>query len=529
MKYVLVISFAMLLSCSQQQPSEEPSDTQLGNLGHQFTINTAAAESFEKGLLLLHSFEYEDARTAFEAAQKADKSELMNYWGIAMTHYKALWGLQDVEAGRELMRQLGETQKERLAKFEDPLEKDFWQGIELLYGEGELLERNKQYVAHMKEVYERRSDNQEVAAFYALGLMWSGYDNQENLDLSSKVASSILKENPTHPGALHYMIHANDDPQYALQAIEAANEYAQVAPDAAHALHMPSHIYVALGMWKEVVSSNADSYQASISRVERMGLSGKDRGYHSMAWLHYGYLQLGQYDKAAELMKEMISYNYDNTASNSYLIMMQNQHRIESGSWPDSLEFQDVDVSALRIGMEGKAKIHFLKSLLAFDEDNVEIIKSQIESLALHLEAAKIQVTDEGVSLCSAGPTRYAPDQESIDRTQVVLYQMLALAAYLNEDEKETEEFLKKAVALEKEVGYDPGPPFIALPSYEQYGEWLLTQKRYDEALDQFEQSLVQRTNRVKALKGKQAALMALGREEEANKVGELLRKLDVV
>ena len=529
MKNPLIILFVLLIACTQPSPPSETATSKLGDLGHQFVIAESAQEEFEKGLLLLHSFEYEDARAAFEKAKEADDSELMNYWGIAMTHYKALWGLQDVEAGRALISELGETQEARLAKFEDPLEKDFWIGIELLYGEGELLARNKQYVAHMKEVYQRRPDNQEVAAFYALGLMWSGYDDQDNLDLSSKVASSILKENPTHPGALHYMIHANDDPKYALQAIEAANEYAQVAPDAAHALHMPSHIYVALGMWKEVVSSNADSYQASINRVERMGLSGKDRGYHSMAWLHYGYLQLGQYDKAADLMSEMISYNYDNTASNSYLIMMQNQHRIESGSWPDSLEFQDVDVSALRIGMEGKAKIHFLKSLLAFDRDDAPAIKTQIESLAIHLEAAKLQVTDEGVSLCSAGPTRYAPDQESIDRSQVILYQMLALAAFLNEDMAETEDFLKKAVALEKEVGYDPGPPFIALPSYEQYGEWLLTQQRYEEALDQFEQSLIQRTNRAKALKGKYRALMALGRNAEAKEVESLLTKLEVV
>ncbi len=528
MKYLVCL--LILIGCSQPQSStSEAPASQLGDLRHPFTISEEAQPGFDKGLLLLHSFEYDDARTAFEEALAQDSTELMVYWGLAMTHYKALWGLQNLEAGRAIMARVGDTESQRLDRFDDDMEKDFWQGIELLFGEGELRERNERYVAHMKSVYERRPDNQEVAAFYALGLMWADYNNRENLSLSSQVAASIIAENPTHPGALHYMIHANDDPQYALEAIEAANQYAQVAPDAAHALHMPSHIYVALGMWKEVVSSNADSYQASINRMERKGLSGNSRGYHSMAWLHYGYLQLGQYDKAATLLEEMIGYHQDGTADKSYVIMMQNQQRIESGVWPDSLEFQEVDLNALRIGMEGKAKVHFLKSLLAYDRQESTAIGAQIESLSQHLEVAKLQVTEAGVALCSAGPTRYAPDEESIKRTQVVLYQMEALKAQVEDDTEQTEMWLKKAVALEQEVGYDPGPPFIALPSYEQYGEWLLTQGRHEEALGLFDQSLEQRTHRVKALRGKKRALEALGRDQEAKAVDQLLNDLEVV
>ena len=281
-------------------------------------------------------------------------------------------------------------------------------------------------------------------------------------------------------------------------------------------------------MWKEVVSSNADSYQASLNRMERLGLSGKARGYHSMAWLHYGHLQLGNYEEAEKILDEMIGYNYDSTASNSYLIMMQNQHRIETGDWPENLAFQDVDLSALRIGMEGKAKIHFLRSLLAFDEGDSEVIDEQINSLKSHIEIAKLQITNDGVALCSAGPTRYAPDQESIDRTTVILNQIEALKSILDKNDSMAEEFFKNAVALEAEVGYDPGPPFIALPSYEQYGEWLLDQGRFEEALDQFDKSLVQRTNRVKALKGKKAALEALDRNDEMKEVQELLTTLEV-
>ncbi len=522
-----ILSFLIAFSCAT--PSEHTkSVAHLGNLDHKFSISKEAKAGFDQGLLLLHSFEYEDAREAFDRAQQADPTEVMVYWGLAMTHYKALWGLQNVDAGRAVMTQLGSNQEDRLAKAENQLERDFWMGIEFLYGEGELRDRNQQYVSHMEKMYLRHSGNLEVAAFYSLALMWAGYDDQENLDLSSEVARSIMLENPTHPGALHYMIHANDNPEFAKEAIEAANNYAQVAPDAAHALHMPSHIYVALGMWKEVISSNRASYNASLKRVENKGLNGRARGYHSMAWLHYGHLQMGDYEKAISLLDEMIRYHSDGTSSKSYLIMMQNQQRIESGTWPENLAFQDIDESALKIGMEGKAKIHFLKSLLAFDKKDVTSIRAEAATLKSHLEASRLLVNDQGIALCSAGPTRYAPNKESLTRTEVVIHQIEALADMLSGKSQSVEAHLLEAVALEEEAGYDSGPPFIAYPSFEQYGDWLLERERYEEALILFNKSLAQRTNRTKALKGKLRALLALGQNEEATRVKALLQKLQV-
>ncbi|QSE98462.1 hypothetical protein [Fulvivirga lutea] len=520
MKYYYLLSIAVFaLSCS---PKNEISDkAQLGDLGHNFSISENAKPHFDKGLLLLHSFEYEDARDAFMEAKEADPKEVMAYWGEAMTHYKALWGLQDVEAGRAVMQELGSSKEERLAKAENELETNFWMGIEYLYGEGELTERNKKYVDHMAALYEANPDHQEIAAFYALGLMWADYDNEENLKKSSAVAASIIEENPTHPGALHYMIHANDDPEFAQVAINAANNYAKVAPDAAHALHMPSHIYVALGMWNEVVSSNIDSYQASLNRMERKELDGTARGYHSYAWLHYGYLQQGNYDKAADMLKDMIGFHYDSAGSNSYLIVMQNQQRIEAGEWPQSLELVDVDYSSL--GLQEKSAMHFFRSLLAFDKKDAASIQMEIDTLYTHLEAAKLVVTDDGIALCSAGPTRYAPSQSGIDKTQAVIYQMESLVAQLENDDAKTEEFLKKATAQEASGSYDSGPPFIAYPTFEQYGDWLLTKGRYEEAIEQFDISLKNRTNRAKALLGKKEALLRLDRIQEAQKVDEIL------
>jgi hypothetical protein len=219
---IIFLSCIVLIGCNQGPPQSQ--ETNLGTLQHDFIISGNASPAFERGLLLLHSFEYDDAREAFRDALSADDSELMAFWGEAMTHYKALWQLQDVESGRVVMVRAGETQAQRLAKAENKLEADFWMGVELLYGSGELNERNKAYADHMAELYEKYPGNQEVAAFYALGLMWSvplGRD-PEIFNKSAQVVAGILQENPNHPGALHYMIHAYDDPEYAQLALNPA-------------------------------------------------------------------------------------------------------------------------------------------------------------------------------------------------------------------------------------------------------------------------------------------------------------------
>lgn len=516
-----IFTIVLLFSCSQQNEKTTEDYTLLGDINYQFPVSTEAKKDFSKGLLLLHSFEYEDGKEAFLASQAADKSEVMAYWGEAMCYYKALWGLQDVPAGRGVMAKLGATKEERLAKAEEGLEREFWEGIEILYGEGELYERNEKYTAHLESLYAKYPNDLEVAAFYSLSLLWADYNNQENLDKASEVAAGIIKENPTHPGALHYMIHSNDDPVYAKLAKNAADEYAKVAPDAAHALHMPSHIYVALGMWNEVVSSNIESYGASLNRMERKGLDGNARGYHSMAWLHYGYLQQGNYDKAENLMREMISYYQDSTASDDYTIVMQNEQRIESGTWPQGLKPIDVDYS--KLGLSAKSQKHFFNSLLAFDNKDALGIEKEIGTLQEQVAAAKLLVRDDGIALCSAGPTRFAPSAGQITKTNAVVHQMKALKAMLANDDKKVEKQLLEATALEASESYDSGPPFIAYPTFEQYGDWLLTKDRPADALVQFDKSLVNRTNRAKALHGKIKALNMLGRTEDASEVQKIL------
>ncbi len=525
MRTLIILSLlAGVCSCQNSQHTET---TTLGELQHQFSISKEAQPGFEKGLLLLHSFEYDDAREAFKEAVAADDQEVMAYWGEAMTHYKALWRLQDVDAGREVMNRLGSTRNQRLEKADSDLEKDFWQGIELLYGEGELNERNQAYAEHMGKLYDKYPGNQEVAAFYALGLMWSvplGRD-AEVFDRSAQVVAGILKENPQHPGALHYMIHAYDDPQYAELAIDAADLYAQVAPDATHALHMPSHIYLALGRWSDVVASNEASYQASLNRLERKGLDGSARGYHSYSWLHYGYLQQQRQADAHRLLKDMVGFtkSHPNRQARSYWISMQNAYLTDVGEWSEDVQLLPVNHQDLALASQ--AGHRFFQGRMAYRSGDLQTLSAHMDSLNKEIAAAELVVTSEGITLCSAGITRYAPNRTDIQRATVMLHQLSAYRALLQQDNTAAEKYLHEAVTLEAATGYSFGPPDIPYPSFEQYGYWLLENDRPQEALEQFSRGLERTPNRTNALKGKMKALQVLGRDNEAEAVSVQIGK----
>ncbi len=503
-------------------------ETKLGSLHHQFTISDQASKGFEHGLLLLHSFEYDDAREAFQQALKADDTEVMAYWGEAMTHYKALWRLQDVDAGRRVMDQLGGTREVRLGMAENELERDFWMGIELLYGDGELTERNKAYADHMGRLYDKYPGNQEVAAFYALGLMWSvplGRD-ADIFNKSAQVVAGILEENPNHPGALHYMIHAYDDPDYAQLAIDAANLYSKVAPDATHALHMPSHIYLALGMWDDVVASNEASYQASVNRLERKGLGDAARGYHSYSWLHYAYLQQERQDDAHRLLKDMVAFTEKSPTkqARAYWIAMINARLTDGGEWSQDIE--PMVVSRQDLGLNSQAGHRFFQGHMAYLRDDSETISLQMDSLDKEIAAAELIVTADGITLCSVGTTRYAPNRTDIQRATVMWHQLAAFKALIEENPESAEKSMLEATGLEATTGYSFGPPDVPYPSFEQYGYWLLDQERPQEALVQFNTSLERMPKRTNALRGKLIAQKALGNNQSAKEVVQVINEI---
>ncbi len=526
----LFLACLFLVSCSNQHTVDESDSVVLGQLEHGFTVNPTVQEKFDEGLLLLHNFEYDDALTAFEEATALDNTEVLTHWGEAMCHYKALWKLQNTEDGKAVIARFGATRQDRLASIEDPLEQDLWALVELMYGDGDFDTRNMLIKEHLSALNKKYPTNQEIAAFYALSLIWTteNYgDGSDDLSKAAAIADEIIAVNPLHPGALHYKIHALDGPVSAADAVDAADAYAKVAPDAAHALHMPSHIYLALGNWTGVVHSNERSYDASVARMENLGLSDGARGYHSLAWWHYGLLQQGRYEEAAQLLSEMLTYapKEPTKGARGYLLGMQNSQLVETGDAGANNEL-DLDVDVTDLSISSKAERSFIRAQLAFQNQDVETLEEEIKWLTSKIYLDSLNIGDSGVAMCASGNSRYAPTENAVRMAQVMVNQIEAYKALLNKDEALFESKMQQAVDLEDRTNYPTGPPSIAKPSFEQYGEWLLAQERYQEAKDQFDRSLARMPRRAKSLEGKYAALKALGQMEESELVQEELQNL---
>lgn len=523
---MIVISFFLILGCNKETRSD--ADTNLGEVYFTPTGTPAAQEAFHNGLLLLHSFEYDDAQKAFREARTEDPTMAMAYWGEAMTHNHPLWRQQDREAAIAILNELAPSPEERQAKAATPLEKDLLQAADILYGEGSKISRDSAYASYMAQLHTRYPGQHEVAAFYALSLLGAvpvGRD-EEKFAQGAQIAKSILAENPQHPGALHYLIHAFDDPEHAALAIQAADRYAKVAPDAAHALHMPSHIYVAMGMWDEVVSSNIASYDASIKRMERLGLDNDARSYHAFAWLLYGQLQKGRYEEARNILQDMIRYTEElpSKSARSYLNRMHGNYLVETGDWEGPMAQVAVNVDDLNI--VNRTIRSFIDGMQAYRRQDKEKLADIIKAIEDDRQRSSLLVSDQGTPICSVVGTRAAPNQLDLDQSQVMELELRALYATLTDKPSMADELLSAASQLERSIDYSYGPPDIIYPSFELYGEWLLEQQRYEEAMAQFRYALARGPKRVRALQGLLTAARALDEQATVRETEQLLSKI---
>ncbi len=532
--YILLVASLLIISCSsKEQSTERPmtsEESTLGELQHGFKLNPVTQEKFDEGLLLLHNFEYEDALTAFEAATESDSTEVLAHWGEAMCHYKALWRLQNTDKGKAILTRLGNTAQERIASINDPIKKIMWELVEIMYGEGEFDERNNMIKEHLATAHQQYPEHQEIAAFYALSLIWATEeygDGSDDLRLAASITDKITKVNPLHPGALHYKIHALDGPTSAKEALDAADAYAKVAADAAHALHMPSHIYLATGDWKGVVESNQRSYDASVDRMIAKELEDGSRGYHSYAWLHYGLLQQGKYSEAEKILKDMIMLvpKDPTKGARGYLLGMQSRQLAATENMSDEVKM-DTDVKVDDIGILPQSVRSFLKAQIAYDNKDTQTIKYEIDWLANKITIASQDINEGGAAMCSAGTSRYAPTENAVRSARVIMNQMEGFVALLNKDSKLFENHLQKAVELEDQTNFPAGPPRITMPSYEQYGDWLVAQGKHEEANELFDKALLRMPRRTKSLQGKVTCLKALKEQDELRKVEEELRSI---
>ena len=289
---------------AQERHTHRPGDhsAPLGTVAFANSGAAAAQAPFLRGLALLHSFEYDEAAEAFRAAQAADTGFAMAFWGEAVTYSHLLWGEDDPDAARRALTRLAPSRDARLAKAKTAREQAYGAAVEALFVDGDLSTRVRGFAEAMREVTARYPDDLDAAAFTSLALMFAGQVGQLPPDQRQTAradaitfAQRVFAADASHPGGVHYLIHAADDPELAPRGLDAARRYAEIAPESEHAQHMPSHIFVQLGLWSDAVASDERAWAASRAEVKARKLSNAELSFHSLQWLQYAYLQSGRY------------------------------------------------------------------------------------------------------------------------------------------------------------------------------------------------------------------------------------------
>ena len=275
------------------------------------TKSPEAQARFLRGAAILHSFGWKQAITEFQAAQKLDPDFAMAYWGESLCYNHPLIGDRDLDSPRAVLKRLGATPRERLAKAPTDREKGFLQAVELLWAEADIAERKIGYMESMRSLYEKYSKDDEVASHYALATIAAvrptGDTTSRMYVEAGAIALEVFGRNPSHPGGAHYTIHAFDDPVHAPLALPAAHRFAEIAEAVSHARHMPSHIFIQRGMWERVSISNQSAYEAAINLWEPGDTMGG--ALHALEWGQYGDLQRGDYAKAKTWMERLEELN----------------------------------------------------------------------------------------------------------------------------------------------------------------------------------------------------------------------------
>ena len=503
---LLLLTFILIsfIACKSDHSHQEETQSHLGDVTMDVTGADKAQPYFKEGLLLLHNFEYDDAAAQFAWARQIDPDFVMAYWGEAMTKNHPLWSAHYAEEGTKILSELAPTTEERLAKAKTIFERDMLKGVEILFSDLEKAERDMAYSEYMGKLNKKYPENHEVAAFYALSLLGSVSDRDPAVyGRGAKIVENILKENPKHPGALHYMIHSYDDPDHAHLALNAANDYSKVASDAGHALHMPSHIFIALGMWDEVIASNIASFEASKNRKEEKELGNDALGYHAMHWLTYGYLQKNDREKARELIQQMQEYTAESTSprSRAYRVSMLASYLVDTDDWDDPVAKVETDVSDLNVAITSTAD--FMTGMHAYKAKDLKGLAAAIKSINDNRTESELEIITKGGAMCSGvGWASQLPSQADMNHAEIMEMELSALLADLNGDDEKVQEFLEKATAVEDETSFMFGPPIVSKPSHELYGEWLLDHSQFEKAAEQFKNALERAPKRRLSVEG---------------------------
>jgi hypothetical protein len=281
---------------------------QLGRVEFAVSCNQEAQRRFTRAIALLHSFWWEESERAFRAVAEADSSCGMAYWGLAMTY------LGNPFAGRPDNLTAGEAAARRAAEVgaRTSRERDYIAAVGALYRDNQTLthpQRLRAYGDSMEQVARRNPRDTEAQIFYALSLVATASPTDTTYARQRRAAEILnpqFRRQPQHPGLAHYIIHAMDSPALAELGLDAARRYARIAPSVPHAQHMPSHIFIRLGLWEDNIQANRRSYDAGVAYLRAQGKSGVgSHEFHAADYMVYGYLQQGNDSAALALIRHM--------------------------------------------------------------------------------------------------------------------------------------------------------------------------------------------------------------------------------
>jgi tetratricopeptide (TPR) repeat protein len=488
---------------AMQHPHETGQPPQrLGQVQFKTSCSPAVQADFNRAVALLHSFWFNAAAATFTGVAEKDPSCGIAWWGVAMSR----WGnpfaparpVAAVEQGREAIA------KARAAGARTERERQYIEAAAALFTDFEKVDARTRIVNYeqaMERLYASNRDDLETAAFYALSVNQTAVPTDKKYSQQLKAAAilePIFQQHPDHPGAAHYLIHAYDHPPLAEKALPAARRYAQIAPDAPHALHMPSHTFTRVGHWEDSIATNkasADAARKNNAPAEVL---------HAFDYQVYAYLQTAQDEAARKVMSDLKALVASvNTAEQygqvAYYAEAAIPARIalERGAWAEAAALQGRTTSMAFID----AITHFARAVGAARSGQVAPAKADAERLAV-LRAALVEKKDD-----------YWAQQVDIQHRAAT-----AWIAFAEGRKDEAIRAMREAADIEDstdKAAISPGP---LAPAREMLGEMLLEMNRPADALKEFEAVMKKEPNRFRTLYQGAAAASAAGQKDVARK-----------
>ena len=495
----VAISLGLAAGVSADEGHKHEHGEQLGNVDFPVTCNAPARTAFQRGVALLHSFQYEDAEKAFADAAAADAACAMAHWGTAMSLYHPVWAAGNpvgAPTPAELKKGAEAVEKARAAGPKTEREKDYIAAVAVFYADADTLDHRTRAIAFAKamgELAARYPKDKEASIFHAVALLGSAFPGDKTYATEKKAAAilnGILPQAPKHPGVAHYLIHSFDYPSLADLALPAARSYAKIAPSSPHALHMPSHIFTRLALWDESIQSNLASRAAARERMARLrpGTTSYE-DLHAQDYLAYAYLQGGQDSKARAVLDEVTAaQTFDQAIFNAAFALsaVPARYALERRQWSEAaaVTVRPADYPWAKFPW-AEANVWFARGVGAARGGDPAAAGEAV------LKLAAIQK-----SLVEAKNVYWAGQVE---------IQRLAAAAWRARAEKKDDEavsLLRSAADLEDATEKHPATPGAILPAREMLADLLLELDRPADSLREYEASLKVAPGRFNAVFG---------------------------